>query len=388
MKDESGDAIITRHLRNLAFDLNNGMSEKDALERMRERFNAEVDDDKIPFLTHRDRHFYELENRLKTATKNLKKALFATDDAEDNALALSSVKVSERATVDCLPGMMYQQLDGGDICYLSAWRNFKTAAEGFLQDKIGKCLLQGKGHAADQLRCAIAYIRHATVTTCHDRDDFRDSFIYALWLDHEATAEMNGETIDITEQPPTPTSISTEDLMQMMQKVKEEAHCARVAAELAANNSDAIRADLAGWRDYVKNLLDAGGENDADDKSSKKKRGKNLATYKPELGFAQTKAAIVKVWDDFCKGDADCEMPNGQLRKRGQGRSFAECIEQCGKTIIRNNQTLHDLLTIPECGKSPAEVFEKIVHSSRESTRTKAPTNDYSAKPPQKKKPK
>ena len=71
MRDESGDAIIARHFRNLAFDLNNGMIEKDALERMRERFNAEVDDDKIPFLTHRDRHFHELENRLKTATKNL-----------------------------------------------------------------------------------------------------------------------------------------------------------------------------------------------------------------------------------------------------------------------------------------------------------------------------
>ena len=251
MRDESGDAIIARHLRNLAFDLNNGMSEKDALERMRERFNAEVDDDKIPFLTHRDRHFYELENRLKTATKNLKKALFATDDAEGNALALSSVKVSERATVDCLPSMMYQQLDGGDICYLSVWRNFKTAAEGFLQDKIGKCLLQGKGHVVDQLRCAIAYIRHATVTTCHDRDDFRDSFIYALWLDREATAEMNGETIDITELPKKPTSISTEDLMQMMQKVKEEAHCARVAAEAAADNTKP-RKDKGGKHKHTK----------------------------------------------------------------------------------------------------------------------------------------
>lgn len=238
MRDESGDAIIARHFRNLAFDLNNGMSEKDALERMRERFNAEVDDDKIPFLTHRDRHFHELENRLKTATKNLKKTLFATDNAEGNALTLSGVKVSERATVDCLPGMMYLQLDGWDICYLPAWRNFKTAAEGFLQDKIGKCLLQGKGHAADQLRCAIAYIRHATVTTCHDRDDFRDSFIYALWLDREATAEMNGETIDLTQKPAKPASVSNEDLMQMMREMKEEAHDAKVAAEQAKDTAE------------------------------------------------------------------------------------------------------------------------------------------------------
>lgn len=159
-----------------------------------------------------------------------------------------------------------------------------------------------------------------------------------------------------------------DEMLAAINAVGEKVDAVGAVVKHTADNTDAIRADLDGWRDWLIAHKIVNAPN-----GSAGKRGKRPTDFAPELGFVNVRNAINQVWSDYTRGVADCELP-GRLGKRGmrrfgQKRTYAECIAGHGDDKIWNGRTLRELLTVPGCGKTPEQVFEGIVHSAKETER-------------------
>lgn len=118
-------------------------------------------------------------------------------------------------------------------------------------------------------------------------------------------------------------------------------------SEKAARGIDDLAAEMSLWRDWVKELAAS-------------KNGKNPA---PSL-CAPTQAAVVKVWEEFTKGDADPEVKTERDGWRKHKRTFDECLAIHGNDVIWHGRTLKQLT--PD-----KDSFARVIHNAQEKDRQK-----------------
>jgi len=128
--------------------------------------------------------------------------------------------------------------------------------------------------------------------------------------------------------------------------VGADAHAGRVAAEKLAN-------ELEGWREWIALCIRKGGGNKTD----------QAQADAPQM-FVAVRDAIYQLWQRFNAEPADCEMRDGSLRKPGQKRTYAECVEQYGATVVYTSPVTGRKYYLSEyCGN--AEELEKTINAAR-----------------------
>lgn len=79
----------------------------------------------------------------------------------------------------------------------SPWYIFQHTAVNFMRGKISRATMRKLRQTAERLELAIGCIQWAGTVGVHDIPQFQDAFTSALILDRDATAELNGEVIDV-----------------------------------------------------------------------------------------------------------------------------------------------------------------------------------------------
>lgn len=155
-------------------------------------------------------------------------------------------------------------------------------------------------------------------------------------------------------------SARADEMLAAINAVGEKLDAVGADAKHAADNTDAIRAELADWRDWVKSI----------------KNGSRNANPRTQPLCRPTADAVCKVWNDYKSGTADCEVPKkiSKDRYRKVKRSFRECLEAHGADIVYHSKhTGHDY-TLSELVPD-ADAFKRIVNAGRmRANRQPAPT--------------
>ena len=130
----------------------------------------------------------------------------------------------------------------------SPWFLFQHQAEDYIRGKISRCMMRKLPSTIERLELALGCLKWAAICGVHDIPNFQGYFTSALIFDRDATAEMNGETIDV-EPAKTAVPISDALVMQIweelkrMGKVQEQIdRNAKIAAAKTIKDLDAARA--------------------------------------------------------------------------------------------------------------------------------------------------
>ena len=170
----------------------------------------------------------------------------------------------------------------------------------------------------------------------------QDGLLLKLSVSPDEFARRLRTLLDLDAQRDTPETTNA-DILIAVKASTTEAHVARVAAERAAAGIEELAAEMTAWREWVRELA----------------KNPNAKPSEPKL-CATVQGKICEIWQRFKDEPADCELPNGKLRKTK--RTFAECLAQHGRDEVWSGKRLIDF--IPD-----EKAFERVVHNGAEKVR-------------------
>ena len=177
-----------------------GVSEEEAFKHCKEQFNNATQDDQLTWKKSRllESAKVEITNLLLRPRKNevaladipLKDSIFHNFKIADLPTIVASAISVPYGTLGIDDSPQWGKSD-------SSWFIFQHKAEDFIRAKISHCTLRKHSNAIDRLQLAIGCFKWASLCGVRDIPNFQAAFTTALLLDKDATAEINGETIDI-----------------------------------------------------------------------------------------------------------------------------------------------------------------------------------------------
>lgn len=216
-----------------------------------------------------DKFFFKKDWHLQRAKESIAELMLGTKQAKETPLA--DIPTDEGQTIADLPEIVATAiakpygtlgLDSSERwgATTSPWFLFQHQAEDFIRGKISRCMMRKLNTTVERLELALGCFKWASISGVRDIPGFQDYFTTALILDKDATAEMNGETIDVEPlktEAPIGNAVLAQILDEQKRMRKDLKRIDKNAKIAAAKTIDSLNAAKAGGDATARNRANA-----------------------------------------------------------------------------------------------------------------------------------